>query len=54
MMKNGDAAVPKGRGTSPKAPSGRGAYDVWVHREADALLSFPFGEAVAQVSYPYP
>ena len=31
-----------------KAPSGEGAFDVWVHREADALVSFPFGETVAQ------
>ena len=23
-------------------------YDVWVHREVDALVSFPFGESIAR------
>ena len=32
----------------PKAPTGTGAFDVWVHREADTLVSFRFGESVAQ------
>ena len=44
LESSGDAHVPHAPG-----PSGQDAFDVWVHREADPLLSFEFGESVAQV-----
>ena len=45
MEKNGDAVAPKSTRSDATNPA---AYDVWVHREADALVSFPFGESIAE------
>ena len=45
MEKHGNAVAPKSTRSDATNPA---AYDVWVHREADALVSFPFGETVAQ------
>ena len=45
MEKNGNALAPKSTRSDATNPA---AYDVWVHREADALVSFPFGESIAQ------
>ena len=39
----------RGSAATDDAASGSSVpYDVWVHREVDALVSFPFGESIAR------